>query len=82
MKHIKALSFTLEEFRKVCDKITEEKAWIENDASGWFWVTTEEIGEEEVNNLLEKEFGKEISGFRFDKIFVDITESTVIVSYK
>lgn len=82
MKSIKALSYTLEEFRKVCDKVLEEKAWIENDASGWFWVTTEEINEDEVNELLEKEFGKEISGFRIDKIFVDITENMVIVSYK
>ena len=82
MKNIKALSFTLEEFRKVCDKVSEEKAWIENDVNGWFWVTTEEVNEEEVNSLLEKEFGKEISGFRIDKIFIDITEDTVIISYK
>lgn len=82
MKNIKALSFTLEEFRTICDKLTEEKAWIENDASGWFWVSTEEINEEEVNKLLEKEFGKDIPGFRIDKIFVDIMEDMVIISYK
>ena len=72
----------MEEFRLICDKLTEENAWIENDASGWFWITTEEINEEEVNKLLEKEFGKDISGFRIDKIFVDITEDMVIISYK
>ena len=82
MKNIKALSFTLEEFRKICDKVTEEKAWIEDESGGWFWVTTEDIDEEEVKSLLEKEFGKEISGFRIDKIYVDITGNTVIVSYK
>lgn len=82
MKHIKALSFTLEEFKEVCDKVLEEKAWIENDHNGWFWANAEEIDEKEINNLLEKEFGKDISGFRIDKIFVDITEYTVIVSYK
>ncbi len=82
MKNIKALSFTLEEFRSICDKVTEEGAWIESDSSGWFWVTSEEINEEEINELLEKEFGKEISGFRIDTIFVDITENKVIVSYK
>lgn len=82
MKQIKALSFTFEEFRSICDKVTEEKAWIESDSSGWFWVSTEEVDEDEVNNLLEKEFGKEISEFRIDKIFVDITEDMVIISYK
>lgn len=82
MKQIKALSFTLEEFRSICDKVTEEKAWIESDSSGWFWVTTEEIDEEEVNILLEKEFKKEIPEFSINKIFVDITEDMVIISYK
>lgn len=82
MKHIKALSFTWEEFKKICDKLTEERAWIETDQNGWFWVTTEDIDEDEVSSLLEKEFGKEISGFKIDKILVDITEDTVIVSYK
>lgn len=82
MKIIKALSFTSEEFRKICDKTTKENAWIESDSSGWFWVTTEEIVEEEVISLLEEEFGKEISGFRIVKIFVDTTEDTIIVSYK
>lgn len=82
MKNIKALSFTIEEFRSICDKVTEEKAWIESDSSGWFWVTSEETDEEEVNTLLEKEFKKEIPGFIIDKIFVDITEDMVIISYK
>ena len=82
MKNIKALSFTLEEFRSICDKVTEEKAWIESDSGCWFWVTSEEINDEEVNTLLEKEFKKEIPEFSIDKIFVDITEDMVIISYK
>lgn len=82
MERIYALSFTFEEFRIVCDRVLEEKAWIENDSSGWFWVVTEEINEDEVKRLLEIEFGKEISGFRIDNIYVDVTNSAVIVLYK
>lgn len=82
MKKINAIYFTLDEFRIVCDKVLDEKAWIENDSNEWFWVMTEEINEEEVNGLLEMEFGKEISGFRIDNIYVDITNDAVIVAYK
>ena len=82
MKKVKALHFALGEFRTLCDKILNEQAWIESDSSGWFWVTTEEIDDHKINELLEIEFGKEISGFRIENIFVDITEEVVMVLYK
>lgn len=82
MKKINAIYFTLDEFRIVCDKVLDEKAWIENNSNEWFWVMTEEINEDEIKKLLEIEFGKEISGFRIGNIYVDITNDAVIAVNK
>lgn len=82
MKKINALSFTLEEFKTICDRVLNNRAWIENDHKGWFWAYEEGIDDEEINRLLELEFSKEVSGFRIDKIYVDLSGDMVIVSYK
>ena len=82
MKNINVLMFSMEEFRELCDRIFNEEAWIENQSGEWFWVMTENIGDDDVKEKLELEFGREISGFRLDKIYVDLTEDVVIVAYK
>ena len=83
MKKINALVFTLQEFKEVCDKIFSGEAWIENESGNWFWVISpENFEDEEINKKLELEFGKEISGFKIEKLCVDLTEDAVVILYK
>lgn len=79
MKHSSVLIFTMEEFKTLCEKLFDDNAWIEYDSGGWFFVMTEEVDGNTVMDKLEAELVKELGVL--DKIYVDTTNDTVIVSY-
>ena len=75
------LIFTMEEFNNICNIVFNGEASIENESGEWFWVMSENIADEDINKKLELELRKEIVGFVLDKVYVDLTELVVIVSY-
>lgn len=84
MKKSNVIIYTMDEFKALCEKLFDGKAWIEHESGEWFWVMSEEIDEDTIMDklevgLLEAELLKELDVL--DKIYVDTTNDVVIVSY-
>lgn len=75
------LIFTMEEFDDICNRVFNGKASINNESGEWFWAMSENITNEDINKKLQLELREKIVGFVLDKVYVDLTELVVIISY-
>lgn len=80
MKKSNVIIYTMDEFKVLCEKLFDGKAWIEHGSGEWFWVMSEEMDENAIMDKLEVELIKGLDGL-LDKIYVDTTNDAVIVSY-
>lgn len=80
MKKSNVIIYTMDEFKALCEKLFDGKAWIEHGSGEWFWVMSEEMDENAIMDKLEVELIKGLDGL-LDKIYVDTTNDAVIVSY-
>lgn len=80
MKKSNVIIYTMDEFKILCEKLFDGKAWIEYRSGEWLWVMSEEMDENIIMDKLEVELIKGLDGL-LDKIYVDTTNDAVIVSY-
>lgn len=80
MKKSNVIIYTMDEFKALCEKLFDGKAWIEHGSGEWFFVTTEEIDGNTIMDKLEAALIRGLDGV-LDKIYVDTTNDAVIVSY-
>lgn len=81
MENTKVLQFDAEEFETLIETITDGNVSFDYESSGWFWLVTEEMSEEDGLKLLENELRKKYPSLKIKEVYYDTTNSTILVTY-